>query len=58
MGSSKSWKGGVKGRGNTVPADSSKMGAGETHSAKGRSANKGMHEARPVGSKGSKGMKY
>jgi len=53
MGSSKSYKGGVKGKGNTVPSDGSKMGSGESHSAKGRSANPGTN---PIGKK--KGMKY
>lgn len=57
MGSSKSWKAGHTGKGQTVPADNSKMGDGETHSAKGRAANKGMGDGRPVGSKGNKGMK-
>jgi hypothetical protein len=58
MGSSRSYKAGHTGKGRTVPADNSKMGSGESHSAKGRSANKGMHDARPVCSKGKKGMKY
>lgn len=49
MGSSKSYKGGHTGRGPTVPADNSKMGQGEAHSAKGRSANPGTDKSKKKG---------
>jgi len=44
MGSSKSYKAGHTGKGQTVPADNSKMGTTDTAKANSRSANPGTHD--------------